>query len=46
VDVLIILTDQRGLYTADPRINPSAEFVHVAAAGDIALKPWPADWLQ
>jgi glutamate 5-kinase len=37
-DALIILTDQRGLYTADPRINPSAEFVHVAAAGDIALE--------
>ena len=37
-DVLIILTDQRGLYTADPRTNPSAEFVHVAAAGDTALE--------
>ncbi|MBC7547451.1 MAG: glutamate 5-kinase [Polaromonas sp.] len=37
-DALIILTDQRGLYTADPRTNPSAEFVHVAAAGDTALE--------
>ena len=37
-DALIILTDQRGLYTADPRINPSAEFVHVAVAGDTALE--------
>lgn len=37
-DALIILTDQRGLYTADPRTNPLAEFVHVAAAGDTALE--------
>ena len=33
-DLLIILTDQRGLYTADPRKDPSAAFVHVARAGD------------
>jgi glutamate 5-kinase len=37
-DVLIILTDQRGLYTADPRRDPSAEFVHVARAGDARLE--------
>lgn len=37
-DALIILTDQRGLYTADPRTNPSAQFVHVAVAGDTALE--------
>ena len=37
-DALIILTDQRGLYTADPRKNPSAEFVHEAKAGDPALE--------
>ena len=35
-DVLIILTDQPGLYTADPRSNPAAEFVHQARAGDPA----------
>ncbi len=37
-DALIILTDQRGLYTADPRKNPDAEFVHQARAGDAALE--------
>ncbi len=37
-DALIILTDQRGLYTADPRKNPDAQFVHVGKAGDPALE--------
>lgn len=37
-DALIILTDQKGLYTADPRQNPQASFVHVAFAGDPALE--------
>jgi glutamate 5-kinase len=37
-DALIILTDQRGLYTADPRRNPDAQFVHEAKAGDAALE--------
>lgn len=37
-DVLVILTDQRGLYTADPRSNPDAEFVSEATAGDPALE--------
>ncbi|MFM6985836.1 MAG: glutamate 5-kinase [Hydrogenophaga sp.] len=37
-DVLIILTDQKGLYTADPRRDPSASFVHVARAGDPQLE--------
>lgn len=37
-DVLVILTDQRGLYTADPRSNPDAEFVGTATAGDPALE--------
>ncbi|CBJ50052.1 MULTISPECIES: glutamate 5-kinase [Ralstonia solanacearum species complex] len=32
-DALIILTDQRGLYTADPRKNPDARFVDEAQAG-------------
>jgi glutamate 5-kinase len=35
---LIILTDQKGLYTADPRKDPDATFVHEAAAGDPALE--------
>ncbi len=37
-DVLIILTDQHGLYTADPRRDPSATFVHEARAGDPQLE--------
>ena len=37
-DCLVILTDQRGLYTADPRSNPDAEFVATATAGDPALE--------
>ncbi len=37
-DALIILTDQKGLYRADPRRNPAAEFVHEAKAGDPALE--------
>ncbi|MBV2162710.1 MAG: glutamate 5-kinase [Comamonas sp.] len=37
-DVLIILTDQPGLYTADPRSTPDAAFVHQARAGDPALE--------
>ena len=37
-DALIILTDQKGLYTADPRKHPDATFVHEARAGDPALE--------
>jgi glutamate 5-kinase len=37
-DALVILTDQKGLYTADPRKNPAAEFVHEARAGDPKLE--------
>lgn len=37
-DALVILTDQRGLYTADPRSNPDAQFVSEATAGDPSLE--------
>ena len=37
-DLLVILTDQKGLYTADPRKNPEARFVDVACAGDPLLE--------
>ena len=37
-DALVILTDQRGLYSADPRKNPDAKFIDVAEAGDPALE--------
>lgn len=37
-DILVILTDQKGLYTADPRKDPAATFVHEARAGDPVLE--------
>ena len=37
-DALVILTDQKGLFTADPRTNPDARFVDEAQAGDPALE--------
>ncbi len=37
-DALIILTDQKGLFTADPRKDTNARFVHVGQAGDAALE--------
>ncbi|SEG77021.1 glutamate 5-kinase [Marinobacterium lutimaris] len=36
-DALILLTDQQGLYEADPRSNPDAAFVHEARADDKSL---------
>lgn len=37
-DALIILTDQQGLYTADPRKDPNATLIHEGTAGDPALE--------
>jgi glutamate 5-kinase len=37
-DALVILTDQKGLFTADPRVDAKASFVHEAKAGDLALE--------
>ena len=37
-DALVILTDQKGLYTADPRQDVGAQLVHQAKAGDPALE--------
>lgn len=37
-DALIILTDQKGLYTADPRKHPNATLVQCARAGDPELE--------
>ncbi len=37
-DALIILTDQKGLFTADPRKDPTATLVQEAKAGDPALE--------
>jgi glutamate 5-kinase len=37
-DAYIILTDQKGLYSADPRKDPKAQFIGEAKAGDAALE--------
>ena len=37
-DALVILTDQAGLYSADPRKDPAATFVHRGFAGDTSLE--------
>jgi len=37
-DVLVILTDQAGLYESDPRKDPAAKFVNEAQAGDETLE--------
>jgi len=37
-DLLVILTDQKGLYSADPRRDPQARFVSESMAGDPALE--------
>ena len=37
-DALVILTDQRGLYSADPRKDAQARFIDEAEAGDPALE--------
>ena len=37
-DALIILTDQQGLFTADPRKDPGASLVQEARAGDMELE--------
>ena len=37
-DLLVILTDQKGLFSADPRKHPDATLVAVGQAGDPALE--------
>ena len=37
-DALVILTDQKGLFSADPRKDPNAQFIHQARAGDPQLE--------
>jgi glutamate 5-kinase len=37
-DALVILTDQKGLYSADPRKDPGARFIHEAVAGTPELE--------
>jgi len=37
-DCLIILTDQQGLHTEDPRVNPAASLIRRAQAGEARLE--------
>jgi len=37
-DCLIILTDQQGLHTEDPRVNPAASLIRRAQAGETRLE--------
>jgi glutamate 5-kinase len=37
-DCLVILTDQQGLYSADPRKDNNAQFINLGRAGDVALE--------
>jgi glutamate 5-kinase len=41
-DWMILLTDQEGLYTADPRYNPEAELVKEISSREIAPELWKA----
>ncbi len=36
--ILVILTDQEGLYRSDPRVEPEAELIRVGRAGDPELE--------
>ena len=42
-DALLLLTDQDGLYTADPRNNPDAQLVDLRRASDPALDAMAGD---
>ncbi len=42
-DLLVILTDQQGMYDADPRINPDAKLLHTVEAHDAALDEMASD---
>ncbi len=37
-ELLVMLTDQEGMYDSDPRNNPNAKFIHEAQAGDPELE--------
>jgi len=37
-ELLVMLTDQVGMYDSDPRNNPGAKFIHEAQAGDPELE--------
>jgi len=39
-DLLVLLTDQEGLYTSDPRSNPSAELIGEISSSEIPESVW------
>ena len=39
-DLLVLLTDQDGLYTSDPRMDPSAEMIHEITSPEIPDGVW------
>ena len=41
-DMLVLLTDQAGLFTADPRSNPDAKLVTTVSAEEIPAELWQA----
>jgi len=41
-DLLVLLTDQQGLFDSDPRINADAKLIPEAQAGDVALEAMAA----
>jgi len=41
-DLLILLTDQDGIYSSDPRTNPDAELIPLVSAPDIPAELWNA----
>jgi len=41
-ELLVMLTDQEGMYDSDPRNNPNAKFIHEAQAGDPKLEAMAA----
>lgn len=42
-DLLVILTDQEGLYDADPRSDPDARLIREGLAGDVSLQQVAGD---
>jgi len=42
-DALVVLTDQDGLFTADPRHNTDAQLIHTGVAGDPVLLEMAGD---
>jgi len=42
-DLLVLLTDQEGLYEADPRQNPQAIFISEAEAGNTSLEKYAGE---